>query len=289
MKLVYLTILFLSLLVINHLKSSNEKWEIGARQSGLGFCGVAIIDNWSSVYNQAALAFLNNYSINFYFEQRFLIKELSFQALNLVLPTNKNGTFAIDLTYFGFKNYNEASISLAYGILLGKNLAIGSKISYLNTHYAEGYGNKGNVIGNVSIFFNHREKFFWGVHIFNINRAKLAPYYDERIPTIIYTGLSYKLTKKILSTFELEKDFSYPLIYKIGIEYNLFNNFLLLVGLNIHTSSYFTFGIGYESTKISVNIAFSYNNYLGYTPHISFSYNFKKINKSQGSEENNIF
>lgn len=264
----------LLLFLLRELNADNENWPLGAKQAGMGFSGTTLIDTWNSSHNQAAMAFHEVPSMGLFYEQRFFIKEMSLQAFTFTLPTKGSGTFAIDGSYFGYSEYNEAKIGIAYGIALNNNFSIGAKISYNNTHFEEIYGNTGNAVADISFFSRLFEKLYIGGHIYNLTRSKLAIYNDERIPTIIYLGIGYKITERLFSTFELEKNIEFKPIYKFGFDYNLFNNLNVRIGANT-SPNYLTFGLGYKINKIRADLSFSYHQILGFTPHIGFVYNFK--------------
>ncbi|MCX7954203.1 MAG: hypothetical protein N3A01_03320 [Bacteroidales bacterium] len=265
---------FFLIFCLNRALCDNENWPLGAKQAGMGFTGVTFIDSWNSSHNQAALAFHNFPSMGLFSEQRFLIKEMSLHAFTFVIPTKGSGTFAIDGTYFGYTKYNETNIGLAYGIALSNNFSIGAKISYHNTHFEEVYGNTGNVVADLSLFTRQFERLYLGTHIYNLTRSKLAIYNDERIPTIIYFGIGYKMTERLFSTIELEKNVELKPIYKFGFDYNLFKNLNIRIGANT-SPNFITFGLGYKINKIRADISFSYHQILGFSPHVGFIYNFK--------------
>src|SRR5262245_21201539 len=94
-------------------KAGNEPQSIGARSNALGNASITLSDPFSLFNNQAAMAFVNNISIGLYTERRFMLKELSYNAGGVTLPT-KSGVFGLSANYYGFDLYNEKKIGLAY-------------------------------------------------------------------------------------------------------------------------------------------------------------------------------
>jgi hypothetical protein len=258
---------------ISFVNAGNEDWSLGGKQAGMGFSGVTLSDVWSSSHNQAGLARLTSPCLGLYSENRFILKELSLQAFSFAVPT-KEGTFALDLSYFGYALYNETKIGLAYGLMLGDKFSIGAKIDYLNTHFAETYGNKGTVIAELGFLFEPTKNLFIGGHLYNLTRSKIAAYDNERIPSTLTFGIGYRFTQKLYMATEAEKDLLNPIIYKVGFDYNLVNNVFLRGGVTT-SADYLTFGLGYALKKIRVDVSFSYHHVLGFSPHIGFLYNFK--------------
>jgi len=266
-----LFILFISISTIS--KAGHENFPIGARQAGMGSTGVAFSDIWSATHNQAGLAFLQKPTFGFFYEDKFVLKELGLKAGAIAYPT-PSGTFALDLLQFGYSKYNESQIGLAYAKALGKRFSAGIKFDYLNTFFSEEYGNKGTFIAELGLLAKPIEHLFIGGHIYNINRAKIAAYDNEKIPTILTIGIAYEFLQKVLCTVEVEKDLEYKPIYKVGLEYNFLENLSLRAGVTSNPNQ-LSFGIGYAYKRIKADIAFSSHQVLGITPHVGLIYEFK--------------
>ncbi len=256
------------------LQAGNENWSLGAKQAGMGFTSVTLFDQWSTSQNPAGLARITIPSLGLFHENRFLIPEMSLKAFSFVLPTNEAGTFGLDLSYFGYTKYYELKTGIAYGIVIGKRLAIGSKINLLNTHFAELYGKKLTVAADLGFILEAADNLFIGGHIYNLTRSKLAVYNDERVPTVLKFGIGYRFTEKLYITTEAEKDLLYKIIYKVGLDYRFLNNLYMRAGATTSPDR-LSFGLGYQIKKIRADIAFSYHQILGISPHLSFIYQLK--------------
>lgn len=268
-------ILVLVIFIASYSKAGNENWSLGARQAGMGFSGVTLTDVWSSSHNQAGLARLTVPSMGIYNENRFLLPSTALSAFTFALPTNESGVFALDISYFGYQKYNESKIGLAYAMMIGTHFSIGAKIDYLNTHFAEVYGNKGHVIAEFGFLAEPVEHLFIGGHIYNITRTKLASYDDERVPSILTVGIGYRFTEKLYMITEAEKKFDTKIIFKIGLDYKFMNNLFIRGGATTSPDE-ISFGLGYVLGKIKADVSFSYHQILGITPHVGFIYDLKK-------------
>ena len=82
---------------------------------------------------------MKNASAGVYGERRFLLNELSLYQLAIAVPT-KSGNFGIKAGYFGFSDYNESQMGLAYARKLGSKVDIGVQFNY-NGIQISGYGN----------------------------------------------------------------------------------------------------------------------------------------------------
>ena len=128
----------------------NENNPIGSRSSGMGNASVSFGDVWSAHHNQAGLGFVRDISAGAYYENRFLLKEISVKGGVVALPI-KAGTFGLTISNFGYSLYNENKYSLSFAKTFGDKLSFGLAMDYLTTKIAEGYGNKGVLAGEFGI------------------------------------------------------------------------------------------------------------------------------------------
>ncbi len=253
-------------------KASNDNNPIGGRVAGMGYSGVTISDPWSVHNNQAGLGYLKSITAGIYYENHFLVKELSTKSATFVLPT-QSGVFGLDMNYFGFDKYNETKVGLAYGKAFGEKISAGIQFDYLNTHIADNYGNKGAVTFEIGIISKLTKSLIIGAHVFNPISVKIADYNDERIATIIKLGLSYNLSNKVLVLVETEKNINYKPNFKAGLEYHVIKEVYLRTGISTNPTQN-TFGIGIELKKLKIDIASSYHQVFGFSPQVSLLYNF---------------
>nr|NQU92522.1 hypothetical protein [Bacteroidota bacterium] len=245
----------------------------GGRSASLANASVAFSDFWSIQNNQAGLAFYNRLSAGVYFENRFLVKEMSLKAGGFVLPT-KAGTFGASLSYFGYPKYNETKIGLAYAKNFGGVIAIGVQLDYLGTSIADNYGQKGVATIEIGILSKINENLYLGAHVFNPVRAKISDYNDERIPTIFRVGSVYHIDKNLLVTAEVEKDLEYDPMLKLGMEYRIIKQVIVRGGVSTNPGIY-SFGFGLDFDKLMIDFSSTIHEVLGYSPQISLIYNFR--------------
>ncbi len=252
----------------------NENNPIGSRSSGMGNASVSFGDVWSAHHNQAGLGFVRDISAGAYYENRFLLKEISVKGGVVALPI-KAGTFGLTISNFGYSLYNENKYSLSFAKTFGDKLSFGLAMDYLTTKIAEGYGNKGVLAGEFGIQAKPLKGLTIGAHVFNPTRAKIADYNDERLPTIIRFGGDYNFSDKVTVAIETEKDIAQKAIFKAGIEYKPIDELYIRVGVGTNpTLTSFGFGINLKNFKIDVSG--NYHQTLGISPQLGLTYIFKK-------------
>lgn len=257
------------------LLAGNENFPIGGREAGVSNASVCFSDVWAVHYNQAGLAYLKDISVGIYYDNRFMVNNMSMKAAAIALPTKNLGVFGISLGYFGYSLYNEQKIGLAYARTFGKKFSAGVQLDYLGVHIGEDYGAKNNFAAEAGIQYEIIKNLKMGAHIYNLNRAIISGYNNERIPTIMKLGLSYNFSEKVLVSAESEKDVEFSPIFKAGIEYHMLKMIFLRLGVSTNPAKN-TFGLGLDLKGIKFDFAFSRHDALGWTPMVSMVYDFNK-------------
>ena len=241
----------------------------GARAVAMGQTGATFTDINSIFANQAGLAHLESMAITAYGEQRFLVSEIRSIGLGAALPT-ASGTFGLTLHYFGFDQYNEQRIGLAYGRKLLEKLSIGAQFLMLNTRIPE-YGNKAVFTFEVGALAELLPQLNLGFHLFSPARIQVTN--EDNLPTVLKLGLSYLPSDKLTLLAELEKDIDYAARAKFGVEYQIAEPLFLRLGAATQPTS-MSFGLGYALPNgLRLDIASSYHQVLGFTPAAGIIFN----------------
>ncbi len=246
----------------------------GARAAALGNSAVTYKDIWASFHNQAGLAFLKEPVAGISHEQRFMLNELSSNAAAFALPTKELGTFALSVSYFGYKLYNEQKIGLAYAKNFGDKISAGVQFDYLGTSISEGYGSKAAFTVEAGFQALLVKDLWIGVHVYNPTQVKLSDYYNEKIPSLLTLGLNYSFSDKVNISVETEKDLDADAIIRGALEYHPVKQFYLRGGI-ASDPLLSSFGFGLELQNFVIDLAASYHQDLGFSPVISIAYSFK--------------
>lgn len=273
-KLVMGTLLFVNLSSSAALFAGNDKRTLGGRQAAMGNTGVTFSDAFSVFTNQAGLATINTFTACLYAENRFLLKDLSLFAAGAAMPLKENGgTFGLGAVYFGNSLYNERLINLAYGRRLFNALSIGIELDYAAITIAD-YGTVNAFTFGVGVQYKIIPQLVAGAHVFNPLRWQFTDFEEDRLPSVINTGIAYLPSNKVTITAEAEKNLNTPMMFKAGIEYNVIEKLSLRAGI---TSAPFTscFGIGLNLGNLRLDLANSFHPVLGYSPHFGLVYSGK--------------
>jgi hypothetical protein len=267
-------IFFLILFIIPiSLFAIHDPVSIGAKSMGMGTVSVVGTDFYSLHHNQAALGFYDKISVALDYDQGFFAdKNLSTKALGVVLPTGF-GTLGVNMKYFGFSEYNEQKIGLAYGKALGKNFAIGVQLDYFRTFIGGEYGSAQAVSFEVGLYGHLSKKLDIGAHVFNPIAMKIGNQNKEQLPVGFKLGLLYNLDPNLSLAIEAEKILEQKTIYKFGVQYLIGSHFVTRVGIATNPSL-FTLGFGLKWNKILLDIGTGYHQTLGFSPRVSLLFNF---------------
>jgi len=256
------------------LLTGNEINTIGGRSSAMGGTSVSLSDFWSVNNNQAGIANYKSFATGFYYEDRYLLKELSLKAISFIIPTS-SGVFGINYSYFGYNLYNEQKVGLAYAKSFGKRFSVGLQFDYLGTTIGDDYGHKNNITFEAGILAKVSEQITIGAHVFNPVNVLLTNYNSETIPEVLRLGICYSFNEKLIMTLETEKNIYYDAVYKIGLEYKLTKGVFVRTGISTNPSL-ITFGFGFNYEKCIFDFSSSIHQALGYSPQFSMIYNFGK-------------
>lgn len=252
--------------------SQNGSHQIGARIASLGYTGATSSDEYSVFNNPAGLSEIEATKALAGFENRFGIAGLNNLGAAIVSPL-PIGSGGISLFRFGDDLYNEQVISMTYSHSIGIT-QLGAKLNYMQFHL-EGFGTKGVFVVDFGGITALLPDFKVGAYIRNINQAKLSNFQDERVPTLLNLGFSYKANKKVLLNTEIEKDIDFPASLKIGFEYEFLKKFAARLGVKTNEFSSF-FGLGFKSPLLTIDYAIAHNFLLGSSHQASISYLIRK-------------
>lgn len=242
----------------------------GARGLAMGDASVAFQDINSAFSNQAGLSGLKNTEATVFAEQRFQIQEIRSLAAAVAYPT-ASGVFSLNLGYFGFDDFNEQRIGLAYSRKLLAKLALGAQINYLNFSIPE-YGNKGLMSFEIGLQSEIVKNFIIAAHLVNPIGQTLVE--GEELPTVFSFGLMTRISDQLLLSGEVEKDIDFDIRTKIGLEYKLIEALMVRLGVATEPAQY-SFGMGYlMKEKLRIDVAANYQQQLGFSPGLSISYSF---------------
>ena len=268
-------LLFLWLFLLQPVTSYSQSGSVtaGARTAAMAGAGVNLKDVFAVTNNISGIAGLKQVALGVYAQNRFNLKALSTVSLQGVYPLAKAaGAVGLEFSRFGDKLYNEQQVGLGFAHQLG-TVSLGIKATLWQVHLEElgskrtvafSFGGQSEIIPNLVV----------GAHLFNLNQAKLATYQDERLPTRMTAGLTYKPSQKILVSLQTDKSLTTAADFKAGLEYFVIPKLGFRTGISSATQSA-TGGFGFKAKSFQLDYALGGHAVLGVSNHVSASYQFE--------------
>lgn len=268
------TCLILSLICANlFINGQTVRRPVAAIYTALGAYSINHSDVFSYTNNQASLAQMKNASAGVYGERRFLLDELSLYQLSVAVPT-KSGNFGVKAGYFGFSDYNESQIGLAYARKLGTKVDVGVQFNY-NGIQISSYGNSSAINFEIGAVLHLTEKLHTGVHAYNPVGGTFGKNQEEKLASIYLVGLGYEASEIFFVSAEIEKEEDQQVNVNAGMQYKFLPQFMARVGIATNTSNVYA-GVGFFLKSFRLDVVASYHPQLGITPGIMLVFNASK-------------
>lgn len=245
-----------------------------ARSQGMADARVMLGDEWSVLGNPAGLTSLTGASFGICYENYYLISDLGLGAFSVALPT-KTGTFGFGFTTFGYSSYRESRVTLSYGKAFGRKLMAGISLNYMTIHQPNDCGNLNALVPALGIQVLPIPELTLGLQVFNPASQHYVPEGYLVVPQIFQAGLGYKLGDELLVCFEADKTAREKIICSGGVEITLRKQFLIRMGISSSETRKFSFGVGYRSRLITLDLAFAKHPLLGFNPAAGISFRIK--------------
>ena len=270
MKKLTLTILLYALSTL--VFSQSLRHPVSAIYLGLAAYSTQHQDVFSYLNNQASLAQIKNIAVGVYGERKFLVTATSLYTAALAIPT-KNGNFGINLTYSGFKNFNESQIGLAYARSLGKKVDVGAQFNYYS-YRVPSFSGAATYNFEMGAIFHVTDKLNMGVHLYNPAGGHFSKT-DEKLTSAFKIGIGYDVSDNFFVSSEIVKEENFPVNSNTGVQYRFEKQFFLRLGIATATSTGYA-GIGISWDNFRMDITGSYHPQLGLSPGLLLIMNFGK-------------
>lgn len=263
-------LLALLFLFMQGIVSQSLRQPASAIYLGLGAYSTQHSDVFSFVNNQAALAQTKKTAAGVYNERRFLVAATTMYSAAIAVPSPL-GNFGVDLTYAGFKNFNEYQAGLAYARSLGAAVDIGMQFNYYG-YRVPGYSNASAVNFELGAIIHLTKQLNAGIHVYNPVGGKFSTT-GEQLSAAYTLGLGYDASKQFFVSAEIVKQEDEPVNVNAGIEYRFMKQFFARGGISSATSAVYG-GVGVSWKNLRLDVSGSYHLQLGWSPGVLLLYDF---------------
>jgi len=262
-----------SLLIFFSLTASGDdpfRQFAGAGEAGIGYVCVMKKSFWSSFHNQASLAYSNSYSAGFNYENRFGIKELGTSTAGLIIPAGK-ATIGGIYSHFGYTDFKRDLAGLACGLKLSDKLAAGVQANYYSEMTPGEYDNIQFITCEAGLLLSTTDNLSIGIHIFNPVPNSIR---KTSLPSILRVGAGTNLGTTLFAGVEAEMSTGRNLILRTGLEYEAVKKLWIRGGFSTDNNS-FSFGIGYLTEIVMIDLGFRTHEKLGVTSSASLIFKIR--------------
>lgn len=230
-------------------------------------------DAFSIISNPASLSALNGFNAGIYGERRFMLAETSAYTA-IVNVSSTSGNFALQADYFGYTDYNESQLGLAYGISLSEKIGIGAKFNYYNRHISS-YGNASAFNFELGSLVHITDQLHAGVSVYNPLGSPLGKNTGETLTSLYKAGIGYEMSSSFFSSLEVIKEEGMDVNLHVGLQYKPLKQLFARAGMLTSPSSFY-FGVGYIYRQLRLDVSVSFHQQLGISPGLLLLYQFKK-------------
>ena len=247
---------------------------LGARAAAMSGSALVLEDAWACFHNQAALASVEGFSAGVFYQNRFMLGELSDRGMAAALQVGQ-GAFGVSYTSFGYNAFLRSKAGLGYGMKLGENFSIGVQANLHSIRISEGYGNRQSVSVEGGFLYKMNQHLHLAFHLFNVNRAPLADFNNEKIPGSFKLGAGYWFSDRVLLSAQVNKPSDSDAYLSSGIEYQFPKNLIVRAGIRTGVESV-SFGFGWNFGRWQLDAASVYHQVLGFSPQLSLVFRSKE-------------
>jgi hypothetical protein len=220
---------------------------------------------FSFLGNQACLGSQEKLAIGTFSENRFMVEGLNLGSMTLSLPL-ADGGIGIRLGYFGFADYNESIVGLAYGRSLGKMASLGIQFNYTAYHIT-GYGNSGAMSIEIGALFHPAENIRIGCYTLQAAGGNSGNLDGEKLSSIYKMGIGYEASEQVFGILEIIKEESQQVSVNAALHYAFAQAWFAGIGIMTATASPYGWA-GWAWKDLRVDIIVSHHPQLGYSPGI---------------------
>jgi hypothetical protein len=270
--------IFIFLFSANFVEAQSVRTPVSASYIGLGAYSVNHVDVFSVTSNPAALAQIKDPAAGVFGEKRFLLTETNFYSAIVAVPS-KHGNFAFQADYFGFKNYNESQLGIAYARNVGSKLDLGIKFNYYSFRIP-GFESPSAVNFEIGAVAHLTEKLNVGIHFYNPVGGQLSKTENDKLAGIYSFGIGYEASDNFLISTEIVKQEDMPVNINAAVQYHFAQQFFARFGIASQNESPFA-GAGILWNQFRLDVTASYHPQLGLSPGLMLIVHFKKQQNEQ--------
>jgi len=242
----------------------------GARSEGLAHSSVTLRDLFATFHNPSVLAWNDKNQIGLSGRNNFSIPGYA-TAYGTGAFATSGGNMGFSFSYNGDDSYHDMKTGIYYAHRFGEIFAPSISLNLYN-HFIRNYDVTFVLTADLGLTANLeklRLGFYWG----NLNNGEWPTETSKynTLPMYFRFGGSYHFTEAFFISAEAIQELDDKLGGRFGIEY-IIEEIIAVRGGYSSNPEIVSFGISFILEKLSIDGAVSFNQQLGYTPHLGLVY-----------------
>jgi hypothetical protein len=200
-------------------------------------------------------------------QNRFQLGELNLFTAGVMIK-KKDNAFGVQVKYVGVTDFRQIGFGISYGRRIFAKLDLASRIHFSQLDLGV-YGKKAIVDADLGLYSALNKQISFGFWAKNLIHSRFSSV--ENTETALHLGVAYSPSDKVKLCVESEKYLSQQIRFKAGIEYLAVKNLAFRFGFQ-SAPAMPTFGLGYISNKIKLDIGAAVHPNLGVTSAFNISF-----------------
>lgn len=244
----------------------------GGRSAAMAHASAALFDPWGIINNQAGIVRCTSLTIGIHGENRFLMKELGYQAGFVLVPSKHLGVAGLSFTRFGYSVFSTNRAGLTLARSFGENFHCGLQLVCEFSQFREkGYRQK-RVSFEAGMIARINRDLCLALHI--IDPLTFVAGEKNGFTSrdgLLQIGSSLEISERISLVIQAEKELISEPRFMAGFEYRLSHLVCFRSGV-MSRPVQLTFGSGIQWHRLFIDVAASMHQQLGWFPQVSLHY-----------------
>ena len=239
---------------------------VPASIEAMGGGGVSLTEAEALPVNPASVS-SSDFTAGVSYRNRFLLKELAAGDALLVIPVSGSRVF-VQFDQFGNNSFRENHLGIGLARKFGEYLSGGIQFHYFQLRMAESERKPGLSTFSLGLNYGSAESGL-GFSVFNpLSQQMTSNDFTREYPLVARLGGHKLFGDDLLVVSEVTWDNRTEVTVHAGLQYFLMERFCARAGVQTSTPSW-SMGLGFLFGNVQADLAFSYHEYLGFSPSVS--------------------
>ncbi len=249
----------------------------GARSEGLAHASVSVLDVFSTFHNPSLLAWNDENWLGLSGRNNFSVSSMNSAYGSLAFMAGKSGNAGMNFQYNGNSGFYDVRAGGYFAKGFGEIFAASISLN-LYQNQIKGYDASFAFTSDLGLTAKV-EKAVLGLYWGNLNNGQYSGTFNEEIANYIRFGGTYYFTEEFLIATEIMQDIGGPFGFRIGMEYVIEKVLAIRggygqidVSINGRNSKTVNGGASIYLNEWSIDLAGSWHQTLGFSPHVGATY-----------------